>query len=105
VKSWELLRKLFAPKGAKYFTGLLGRSRFLVHKWTEPAGNTTSGARNPLDALALLMAETDAARVPAARRAVRVSGGATELAPGGGTAAGEAHGNPRMLLAMVSAIR
>ena len=63
MKSWELLRELFADKGVKYFAGRLGRSRFLVHKWTEPAGRMASGARNPLDVLALLMAETDAARV------------------------------------------
>ena len=63
MKSWELLRELFAPKGIKHIAGLVGRSSPLVHKWTEPAGIDASGARNPLDVLALLMVETDAARV------------------------------------------
>ena len=63
MKSWELLRELFAAKGIKHIAALVGRSRFLVHKWTEPAGIDASGARNPLDVLALLMAETDATRL------------------------------------------
>ena len=63
MKSWELLRELFAPKGIKHIAGLLGRSCPLVHKWTEPVGVDASGARNPLDVLALLMAATDAERL------------------------------------------
>jgi len=32
MKSWELLRELFAPKGIKYFAGLAGRSGFTSGK-------------------------------------------------------------------------
>jgi hypothetical protein len=63
MKSWELLRELFAPKGVKHIASRLGLSRWLVHKWTHPAGGTSSGARNPLDVLSLLMESTDAPRL------------------------------------------
>lgn len=63
MKSWELLRELFARQGIKQIAARLGRSRWLVHKWTEPAGGTGSGLRNPLDVLALLMQGTDARRL------------------------------------------
>jgi hypothetical protein len=58
-----LLRELFAPQGVKQIASRLGRSRWLVHKWTQPAGVTASGTRNPLDALTLLMDCTDPRRL------------------------------------------
>ena len=63
MKSWELLRELFAQACIKNIATALGLSRWLIYKWTQPNGGTGSGARNPLDVLVILMRETDARRI------------------------------------------
>ena len=63
MKSWELLRELFYQACNKNIAAKLGLSRSLIYKWTQPNGGTGSGARNPLDVLALLMRLTDARRI------------------------------------------
>jgi hypothetical protein len=55
MKSYELLRMVFAKQCVKQIAAGVKLADVTVYKWTEPTGQNGSGQRNPLDVVALLM--------------------------------------------------
>ena len=55
MKSHELFRELLQTHTAKELASGMNLSPSTIYKWTEPAGETGSGATNPLDRIEQLM--------------------------------------------------
>jgi len=60
MESYEILKQAVEKVGAKRVAAAMGVSTSLVYKWCERAGDPedTSGARNPLDRLRVLLEST-----------------------------------------------
>ena len=58
MESHEVLRHVFEQASPKQIAAELGLSLSLVYKWAEPNQESGSGAANPLDRMAALMAAT-----------------------------------------------
>ncbi|CAN5252888.1 hypothetical protein BH23VER1_BH23VER1_07770 [soil metagenome] len=58
MESHQVIRNAFKKTGPKEIAAELGLSLSLVYKWAQPATETGSGSRNPLDRVTKLMEMT-----------------------------------------------
>ena len=59
MQSHELLKEVLKKTSAKQIAGEMGLSLSLIYKWAEPPAEATgSGANNPLDRLAQIVAQS-----------------------------------------------
>lgn len=63
MKSHELLREVFESSNPKQVAAEMGLSLSMVYKWAEPSDDGGSGAANPLDRIAGLIAATNDPRI------------------------------------------
>lgn len=63
MKSHEVVKACFAERGPKEIADEIGVSTSLLYKWSQPTGETQSGAVNPLDRAAQLNAAAPANEV------------------------------------------
>ncbi len=64
MRSHELLREVFQKASPKQIASDMGLSLSLIYKWAEPSeGEEASGAANPLDRIANLLASTGDTRL------------------------------------------
>ncbi len=63
MKSHELLREVFESSNPKQVAAGMGLSLSMVYKWAEPSEEGGSGAANPLDRIAELIAATNDPRI------------------------------------------